>query len=1381
MKLVKLTRKLSIVSLALGLTAGTIPGAAFAADSLQSHLSQLSPKSTSLLQSSKGTYISPKINTKSSAEVRVIVQLSGQPAAVGKYAAKQGISSLAKSATEAAVASEQSTVLDKAEDEGLDLEVNYRYNTVFNGFEVTVPANEIPELAEIPGVKSIYENSTWYPIPVDEADATINGTFQYGAAPLHQIGADAAWEKGYTGKGLKVGVIDTGVDYKHPDIAPAYKGGWNSFYNNDDPYEEAPNPEAGYEGSYHGTHVAGTIIGRFANPTSEIVQKGVAYEADLYAYKVLGYNADTNSDSGSSAQVIDGIEHAVKDGMDVINLSLGSDAEKDVNSPDAIAINNAVLSGVTAVIANGNAGPGEYTLGSPATSQLGISVGAATSPAKNFHVNFQPTFDPGTVTSVTYTTYSDLNVMSWEFGKSNFKDIIGTAPVKAGFAGLGTEADFNNLLSQLDLQENEPYIAFVSRGELAFTTKIANAKKYGAAAIVIFNGIGTISEDNTSVVDLSESIPGRDDYISNNIGDVYNSIPTFDMKGTEGRLLAKTIIANPNVTFTFGDNYNETDFAGDTLASFSSEGPNVDANLSIKPDFVAPGVGILSTWPAYQKYDEFNGASYDFAYNRISGTSMATPHVAGLALLLKQAHPTWGPFEIRAALANTADVLGHYNVYQQGAGRVNVASAIDTPAVLESIEPITILDKNFNPQNVINYNDSANFGVVAPGASKIENLQIKNTDSSSLTYTAAVKWHGDAPAGITADLSQTELAVVGYQTKTFSLNVNVGNDAESGFYEGQVTLTPPSGSNLPALHLPFSVYVGTELPDSPVGIQEIALTKPVIYPNLPTPVTSDLSYKLTADKTNVYELDVYNLDDELIGFMDYDDTVTSATYLETGVHTVEGIDGSYIKYDADGHVVFDENGEPVIGHLTDGTYKLNIFYGYYDASTEKLTDYYDGFISLRVDNSTSISSGGGSAGGGGGGAVTPTTPPAPTIPEAAAILINQGSKQVIVTPATTVQNGVTTITVSDSDLKAALANITANQNAVIISAPSVSGSAAKITLTADQVKLLAALSSATKVILSTKDSAVSLPVTLLSGAPAGASFDLSIKPASEEAGKFTAGAAGSSVIGAPVSFEGSWTTVTGSTYLTVPSNTFIKRSFTVPGSIAANTAGVLFEENGKITPVSSVFKTQAGGTTLVTVNRPGFSTYAAVSRPVTFTDIAGSPAASDITALANKLIFKGTSATTFSPKSNLTRAEFTALLVRTLGLRTDAAATFSDVKATDWYAADVAAATKAGLILGVGNGKFAPKAKVSRQEVAVILDRAVKLAGIELTPANPSFTAYTDNAKIAGYAKDSVQSLSAAGILTSDSGSVFNPTAPATRETIAVTLHQLLVKAGLAE
>lgn len=321
------------------------------------------------------------------------------------------------------------------------------------------------------------------------------------------------------------------------------------------------------------------------------------------------------------------------------------------------------------------------------------------------------------------------------------------------------------------------------------------------------------------------------------------------------------------------------------------------------------------------------------------------------------------------------------------------------------------------------------------------------------------------------------------------------------------------------------------------------------------------------------------------------------------------------------------------------------------------------------------------------------------------------------------------------------------------------------------------------VIVNIAGSAVSLPVSLLAASPAGQSLKLVIKQEPDAAGKLIAGTPGAKIIGTPVSYEASWTTATGSTYLNVPTNVFIKRTFTVPGKIESKTAGVLFEKDGLVTPVASVFTPQADGTTLVTVSRPGFSVYAAVSKPAAaFTDIANSKSAVAIQTLADKLIIQGTSATTFAPQSNLTRAEFTALLTRALGLRTDASVTFSDVKSTDWYAKDVAAASKAGLILGIGGGKFAPTQKVTRQELAVILDRAVKLTGTELKAvANPSFTTYSDSAKVAPYAKDSLLALTKAGVFASESGIAFNPTAPATRETAAAALYELLSKSGLIQ
>lgn len=1377
----KLPRKLSILTLSLGVTAGMIPGAAFAASSLQTPSSY---NTLTSLTNANHTYISPQLNTKSSDNVRVIVQLSGQPAAVGKYAAKQGISALSKSATEAAVKSQQTDILEKAEDQGIDLTVNYQYDTVLNGFEVSLPANKIPELAKISGVTSIYPNSNWYVMP--EETVTL-ATYRNDNAPLEQIHANWAWDQGITGAGLKVGVIDTGVDYHHPDIAAAYKGGYDSFYNDEDPYEEEPldvdeDPYGtGYGGTSHGTHVSGTIVGQYAS-TGDVAQKGVASGAELYVYKVLGRNLkDPSTSSGSSAQVIDGIERAVKDGMDVINLSLGSDSEKDVNSPDSIAINNAVLSGVTAVIANGNNGEdGYFSLGSPAVSQLAISVGAVTSPIKAYSGSFKAEI-ADSVTSVTYNSYHPFNVMAFELGEENFADIIGTDPTRIVYADLGSEDDY-------PAEDITGSIVLLSRGELGFDVKIATAKEHGAKAVVIFNGNAKKDPSDPTgvrtIANLDETYKDREGYIGTNLSSGYEFIPTFDIEGKTGRQLARAILASESksVYFTFAADYNLEYTTGDDVTYFSSWGPSVDGNLSIKPDIVAPGDGVLSTYPAY-------GGDYSQAYHRSSGTSMATPHVAGLSLLIKQAHPEYSPFDIRAALANTADQLMYdgapEDFYLQGPGRANVENAIKTPALLEALEPISILDKNYVPQNVINYNPSTSFGTLLPGSEATKALQLKNISGNNLTYSASVVWnYGDAD-NVTATLDKNMVTASAYGAASFNLKVNVSSDTEPQMLQGNVVLT---AEGQPTLHLPFAINVDNTLqqPDWGTGIQEAVIDQPIVYSNDP----GTLTYNLKAPDINYYEVDLVGLDDVTKGYFKYYATSAPDAYFAPGEYSTV-ISSTYHPYDDNGDPIFDKNGKPAVAQLTAGVYKLQVL-GINAEDNTKLPikidqykdEFYTAYTSFTYVDSPNPNTvpGSGSGGGGGGGSTTaPTTPVTPALPSAAGAVVDKGATQVSLTPVTLSKDGVTTVTVTDNDLKTALANAAASKTAVVISVAATTDKAAVLNLTADQVKLLAGIHSDSSIVVRIGGSAVSLPVSLLKSAPAGESFKLDIKQAPESAGKFTSSLTGSTVIGTPVSFEASWTTVSGSTYLNTPSNVFIKRSFTVPGVIQPKTAGVLFEEDGEVTPVASVFTPQTDGTTIVTVSRPGFSTYAAVTKPVTFTDIASSNSAAAIQTLANKLIIQGTSATTFSPKSNLTRAEFTALLTRALGLRTDAKVTFSDVKATDWYAADVAAATKAGLILGVGKGKFAPTQNVTRQELVVILDRALKLTGTELKSANPSFTTYTDSAKVAAFAKESLQTLSAAGIISSDSGSNFNPVAPATRETAAAAIYSLLTKSGLIE
>ncbi|KON86552.1 hypothetical protein AF332_06735 [Sporosarcina globispora] len=167
-----------------------------------------------------------------------------------------------------------------------------------------------------------------------------------------------------------MGVIDTGVDYNHPDLKAAYKGGYDFIDNDDDPMETTYDdwkaasgyPETNQGSTYyteHGTHVSGNIVGRAAND-SDYKVIGVAPEADLYAYRVLGKYG-----SGSNSAAIAGIDRAVADGMDVINLSLGAQTNNPLDA-SSLAVDNAVLSGVAAVVAAGNTGDlGNSTLGSP--------------------------------------------------------------------------------------------------------------------------------------------------------------------------------------------------------------------------------------------------------------------------------------------------------------------------------------------------------------------------------------------------------------------------------------------------------------------------------------------------------------------------------------------------------------------------------------------------------------------------------------------------------------------------------------------------------------------------------------------------------------------------------------------------------------------------------------------------------------------------------------------------------------------------------------------------------------------------------------------------------------------------------------------------------
>lgn len=933
----KMKRMGTALALAAMIAGSWTPGlfSAYAASAADAENGLSSVGETSAVSAKSDPYVSSGLDTTSAEDVDVIVQLETEPVVVAKHNAVKSLAPFSEENAHSSLTQEQKSFVENAQAEGIPVTLKRQYQYILNGMELRLPANRIPELSKLPGVVSIHENKWYYTIPNVEKVSVDDTTYKYDINPLRQIGVPELWAKGLTGKGLKVGVIDTGVDYLHPDLKDAYKGGYDSYDQDPDPYEQAPIPQdldpekTGYEGSEHGTHVSGTIVGRAVNESADVNVKGIAYEADLYVYRVLGRHG------GSSAQVIDGIERSVKDGMDVINLSLGSDLEKNANSPDAIALNNAVLAGVVVVVANGNAadsGPYYYSMGSPAGAQLPITVGAVDSPSNHYTAT-------ASVYGDVYSPY-EFNAMAWKTNHENFADVIGTDPLELVYVNLGGESDYYG-------KDLTGKVALISRGTLSFTTKIANAQQAGAKAAIIFNG-NDLDGDGVADLDLPSSFK-RDGYINAFIGDGVDYLPTFDMKGLEGRRLAKALLADPtqSVTIKFDGDYPKTTESGDYVASFSSRGPNSDGTLGIKPDVTAPGVAVMSSIPAWSKL--LPDQTYDKAYARFSGTSMATPHVAGVSLLLKQAHPSWTPFDIKAALANTAESTSDesgtpYDVYSQGAGRVNAAKAAVTPAVLQTVEKLSILDGNLQVQQVTNYGSNYSFGVIAPesGAKSVQ-LQLKNVSDGQASYKASVKLHpkvtGDpsnpteTPDVAKIDAQLTGLAADQVVTANkgaavaFGLQVKAAEDADEGVYEGEVLLDSVNSDD-PDLHLPFVLHVGNENPDTQFGLQDISLSANVISPNgdgMNDTLTA--SVQLRSGGAEAIAVEAWGYDDLFIGTLDYT-AAGSGQYLQPGTYSFT-VDGTYL--------VFDSQGAVIRKKLPDGNYKLRFTAGPFDPSKLRIS------------------------------------------------------------------------------------------------------------------------------------------------------------------------------------------------------------------------------------------------------------------------------------------------------------------------------------------------------------------------------------------------------------------------------------------------------------
>ncbi len=537
-----------------------------------------------------------------------------------------------------------------------------------NGIRMRVPASQIENLRSLPGVLSVGR------VEIHRLD---------NVESVPWIGAlRAAQNLGLTGKGVKIGIIDTGIDYLHanfrsggipgdyagndkaviePGTFPTAKvaGGWDfagAIYDartDADPANDLPAPDPDpLDGNGHGSHVSGSAAG-LGVPGS--IGAGVAPDAHLYALKVF------NDTSGSTDLTSDAIEWAMdpngdgsmKDHLDVINMSLGSPFGEPAD-PSAISSNNATRVGIIVVASAGNSGNVPYVTGAPGVAARAISV-AATTPGGRLY------------SRVNVTAPADVAGLKTNFEGTGPVQLKDTGPISAGVV---EAVPLNGCTALSNAAEMVGKIALIQRGTCAFATKYAAAAAAGAKAILVFNnapgapivmgGLG------------SATIPG-----------VMISLDD----GTAVNVFATTAADSPvNVTLDVAPDASRDDQA----ATFTSRGPSSDQRSGFKPNLAAPGVAIVST-----------GVGTGTGSLTLQGTSMAAPHVAGAAALLRQEHPGLRPGAIGALLQNST-VDGNSSS-DTGLARLGVGVVrVDEAALLSSYaSPGGISFGRINPRYLV--------------------------------------------------------------------------------------------------------------------------------------------------------------------------------------------------------------------------------------------------------------------------------------------------------------------------------------------------------------------------------------------------------------------------------------------------------------------------------------------------------------------------------------------------------------------------------------------------------------------------------------------------------------------------------------------------------
>lgn len=658
---------------------------------------------------------------------------------------------------------------ESLQDAGVNTEAKvHDFTFALNGYSAILTEEQVEVIKLQKDVVLVLEDQMRYP------DTDSSPTY------LGLTDAGGAYAKGYTGEGVVVGIIDTGIWPEHPSFAddgsfPAPPTGplpcdfGNTAHNpNDAPFTcnnkligayqmlatyraligaAADEFDSARDDNGHGTHTASTAAGNsdvaatlYGMPAGVI--SGIAPRAHIIAYKGLGNLGGFTSDLAAA------IDQAVADGVDVINYSIGGGAS--LPGADEISFLLAADAGVFVATSAGNSGPGAGTVGNPASMPWVTTVGAST----------QSRFFQGTVILGNGDQYTGASITGG----------VGPSPL-VDAASLGNA--FCN-----------PSVAFSASvaGKIVVCQRGVTARVAKSLAVFNAGGVGMIMHENS------------------NAGNLFSDshwVPSVHVDQTPGLAIKAYIAANPSTATAeiVAPQLSTWPYAP-SMTDFSSRGPNTVAPDIIKPDVTAPGIQILA---GGSPFPDLGTTPPGELFQAIAGTSMSSPHVAGVFALLKQAHPEWSAAMAKSALMTTA----HQNVldnnrttpadpFDMGAGHIRPGGQWNKGSITE---PGLVYDAGLFEYAA--FTCGMDWGVFTPGSCaflesvgiptepynlnlpSIGIAQVAGTQTVTRTVTSVAKETGwrtytptiVAPPGYTVSVSPSTIKLKSGQSATFTVTV----------------------------------------------------------------------------------------------------------------------------------------------------------------------------------------------------------------------------------------------------------------------------------------------------------------------------------------------------------------------------------------------------------------------------------------------------------------------------------------------------------------------------------------------------------------------------------------------------------------------------------